>query len=203
MKWLVTPLLGVIFVALIACSIQSISADHESGKGIFKDKSEVNLVTTHNSDYQVYLQAILRNGDGQLINVTETTATGAYIPHEIADYVFDTLMGKKEIVIIDNIKYEKAQYTFSPTLEQRWMGMYPILEQITININVEGDAATQMNKKIKDHNVWKIHYCADFANIGHPDGLQCIPIFQVLVPTMTLEPTDVVTQHWTILRELN
>ena len=203
MKWLVTPLLGVIFVALIACSIQSISADHESGKGIFKDKSEVNLVTTHNSDYQVYLQAILRNGDGQLINVTETTATGAYIPHEIADYVFDTLMGKKEIVIIDNIKYEKAQYTFSPTLEQRWMGMYPILEQITININVEGDAATQMNKKIKDHNVWKIHYCADFANIGHHDGLQCIPVFQVLVPTMTLEPTDVITQHWTILRELN
>jgi len=81
--------------------------------------------------------------------------------------------------------------------------MYPILgNPITININVEGDAATQMNKKIKDHSLWKIHYCADFANIGH-DVLQCIPIFQVLVPTMTLEPTDVITQHWTILRELN
>ena len=49
-------------------------------------------------------------------------------------------MGEKEIIIIDNIKYEKVQYTFSPTLEQRWMGMYPILEQITININVKGDA---------------------------------------------------------------
>jgi formaldehyde-activating enzyme involved in methanogenesis len=201
MKRLVIPLLGIIFVAL-AGSVQSISADHESGEGIFKDRSEVNLVTTHNSDYQVYLQAVLRNGDDQLINVTETMATGAYIPHEITDYVFDTLMGKKEIIIIDNIKYEKVQYTFSPTLEQRWMGMYPILEQITININVEGDALVQMNKKIKDHNLWKIHYCADFANIGH-DGLQCIPIFQVLVPTMTLEPTDVIIQHWTILRELN
>ena len=197
-------LLGVFFVTLIAGSTQSVTADHlEPGQGIFKDRSEVDLVTTENTNYQVYLQAVLRNGDGQLISVTENTQTGAYIPHEISDYVFDTLMGEKEIIIIDNIKYEKVQYTFSPTLEQRWMGMYPILEQITININVEGDAAAQINKKIKDHNVWKIHYCADFANIGHHDGLQCIPIFQVLVPTMILEPTDVITQHWTILRELN
>jgi len=203
MKWLVMPLLGVIFVALIAGSVQSIYADHESGEGIFKNEREVELADTENTNYQVHLQAVLRNGDGQLINVTENTKTAAYIPHEIADYVFDTLMGEKEIIIIDNIKYEKVQYTFSPTLEQRWMGMYPILEQITININVKGDAAAQISKKIKDHNVWKIHYCADFANIGHPDGLQCIPIFQVLVPTMTLEPTDVITQHWTILRELN
>ena len=111
-------LLSTVFVALIACSIQSISADHESDKGIFKNESEVNLVTTANTDYQVYLQAVLRNGDGQLINVTENTKTAAYIPHEIADYVFDTLMGEKKIITIDNIKYEKVRYTFSPTLEQ-------------------------------------------------------------------------------------
>ena len=196
-------LLSAVFVTLIACSIQSISADHESSKGIFKDKSEVNLVTTQDSDYQVYLQTVLRNGDGQLINVTENTKTAAYIPHEIADYVFDTLMGEKEIITIDNIKYEKVQYIFSPTLEQRWMGMYPISEQIKINIKVEGDALVQMNKKIKNYSVWKIHYCADFANIGHTGGIQCIPIFQVLVPTMTLEPTDVITNNWTVLRELN
>ena len=203
MKWLVMPLLGVIFVALIACSIQSIYADHESGEGIFKDRSEVDLVTTKNTNYQVYLQAILRNGDGQLINVTENLKTAAYIPHELTDYVFYTFMGEKEIITIDNIKYEKVQYTFTPTLEQRWMGMYPIFEQIKINIEVEGDALVQMNKKIKDYSLWKIHYCADFVDIGHPEGLQCIPIFQVLVPTITLESTDVITQQWTILRELN
>ena len=195
-------LLGAIFVALIACSIQSVSADHESDEGIFKDKNEVNLADTKNTNYQVYLQAVLRNGDGQLISIIESTANAGHISHKLTDDIFDTLMGKKEIITIDNMKYEKVRYTFSPTLEQRWMGMYPILEQITININVEGDALVQMNKKIKDHNVWKIHYCADFANIGH-DGLQCIPIFQVLVPTMTLEPTDVITQHWTILRAIN
>ena len=199
MKKFTIALLGVIFVALIACSIQSISADHESDEGIFKDKSEVNLVTTQDSDYQVYLQAVLRNGDGQLINVTENTKTAAYIPHEIADYVFDTLMGEKEIVTIDNIKYEKAQYTFSPTLEQRWIGMYPIFEEIPIKIKVEGGKILNV---YKDHSLWKMHYCADFSNIGH-DGLQCIPVFQVLIPTITLEPSDVIIHHWTILRELN
>jgi len=201
MKYLVMPLLGVVFVALIACSIQSVSADHESSEGIFKDKNEVNLVTTQDSDYQVYLQAVLRNGDGQLINVTENNI-GAYIPHEITDYVFDMLMGKKEIIIIDNIKYEKVQYTFSPTLEQRWIGMYPIFEEVPIKIKVEGLAEDEVFNVTKDHALWKIHYCADFSSIGH-HGLQCIPVFQVLVPTITLEPGDVVTHQWTILRVMN
>ena len=202
MKWLVMPLLGVIFVALIACSIQSISADHESGQGIFKTENEVELVTTQDSDYKVYLQAVLRNGDGQLINVTENTETGAYIPHEISDYVFDTLMGEKEIITIDNVKYEKAQYTFSPTIEQRWMGAYPIFQQPIIKYKMEGDALEQMNKQIKNYSLWKMHYCADLSHIGH-DGVQCIPIFQVLIPTISLEPSDVITHHWTILRDLD
>jgi len=206
------PLLSVIFVVLLVGSVQSISADHlEPGPGIFLDENEVELVsywttestTIQGSNYQVYLQTVIRNDDGQLINVTEITRTGAFVRHEITDYVFDTLMGEKEIITIDNIKYEKVQYAFSPTLEQRWMGMYPISEQININIKVEGDALVQINKKTKDYSLWKIHYCADFADIGHYDGLQCIPVFQVLVPTLTLEPTDVVIQQWTILRELN
>ena len=196
-------LLSVIFVTLIAGSVQSITADHESGKGIFKNEKEVKIITTENTNYLVYLQTVLRNGDGQLINVTENTKTAAYIPHELTDHVFDTLLGEKEIVTIDNIKYEKVQYTYSPTLVQRWTGMYPIPEQIKINIKAEGDTLVQMNKQIKNYSLWKIHYCADFTDIGHPDGLQCIPIFQALVPMMTLEATDVITQQWTILRELN
>ena len=200
MKKFTIGLLSAIFVALIACSIQSISADHlEPGQGIFKDVGAVELVTTQGTNYQVYLQTILRNGDDQLINITENTKTGAYIPHKITDYVFDTLMGKKEIVTIDNIKYEKVQYTFSPTLEQRTMGMYPIFAETNIKFKMEGDALAQMNEEHKDYSIWKIHYCATFE--GH--GYSCIPIFQVLVSTMTLEPHDVITQQWTILRELN
>jgi len=211
MKKFMMLLLGVFFVTLIAGSTQSVTADHlEPGPGIFKDANEVELVsywttestTIQGSSYQVYLQTVIRNDDGQLINVTEITRTGAFVRHELTDYVFDTLMGEKEIITIDNIKYEKVQYTFSPTIEQRWIGMYPILEQININIKVEGDALVQINKKTKDYSLWKIHYCADFSNVGH-DGLQCIPVFQVLVPTITLEPSDVVTHQWTILRDMN
>jgi len=203
MKRFTKILLGVIFVALIAGSIQSISADHlEPGQGIFKEESEVELVTTHGSNYQIYLQTVFRNGDDQLINVSETTEIGMYIPHKITDHVFDTLMGKKEIITIDNIKYEKVQYIFNPTLEHRWTGFYPIFMEITIEFEFKQGAVAEMNKKIKDYSIWKMHYCADLSHIGH-DGLQCIPIFQVLVPIMSLEPSDVITHHWTILRDLD
>ena len=200
MKKFTIALLGVIFVTLIAGSIQSISADHlEPGQGIFKEKSDVELVTTHGSNYQIYLQTVFRNGDDQLINVSETTEIGMYIPHKITDHVFDTLMGKKEIITIDNIKYEKVQYIFSPTLEHRWMGFYPIFSEIPLEFKYGEGAVAKMNKKIENYSNWKIHYCAAFE--GH--GYTCIPVFQTLVPTMTLEPDDVVTQQWTILRELN
>ena len=202
MKKFTMLLLSIIFVISIAGSIQFVVADHlEPDQGIFKDEGEVELVTTQGSNYQVYLQTVLRNGDGQLINVTETTESGAYIPHKISDHVFDTLMGKKEIVTIDNIKYERVQYIFSPTLEQRTIGMYPIFSTINFKFEMKGNALAQMNE-IEDYAIWKIHYCADFADIGHA-GLRCIPVFQVLVPTITLEPDDVITQQWTILRELN
>ena len=68
----------------------------------------MSLLQLRITNYQVYLQVVLRNGDEQLINVTENTKTAAYIPHELTDYVFDTFMGEKEIITIDNIKYEKS-----------------------------------------------------------------------------------------------
>ena len=195
------PLLSVIFVTLIAGSVQSIAADHlEPGQGIFVDDAEVNLATTEDSNYQVYLQMVLRNGDDQLINVTESTANGSFIPHKITDHVFDTLMGEKEIITIDNIKYEKVQYIFSPTLEQRFLGLYPIFSAITLEfVSEPGPQSIKLYEESQDYSIWKIHYCAEFE--GH--GYHCVPIFQVLVPTMTLEPSDVVTHQWTILRELN
>ena len=201
MKKFTALLLSVILVTLIAGSVQSISADHlEQDQGIFVDDAEVNLATTEDSNYQVYLQMILRNGDGQLINVTESTANGAYISHEITDHVFDTLMGEKEIITIDNIKYEKVQYIFSPTLEQRFLGLYPIFSAITLEfVSEPGPQSIKLYEESQDYSIWKMHYCADFKDHGY----HCVPIFQVLVPTMTLEPSDVVTHQWTILRELS
>ena len=201
MKKSTIVLLGTVFVVLIACSVQSVVADHvEPGDGIYKDYGDVNLITTtQDSKWQINLQTILRTGDGQLINVTESTANAAYIPHQITDHVFDTLMGEKEIVTIDDIKYEKVQYTYTPTLEHRFMGLYPIFsENYDLEFKSTPEAREQM-KKQKDYSMWKIHYCATFE--GH--GFSCIPVFQDLVPTMTLEEHDVITHQWTILRALN
>ena len=192
--------LSAIFLTFIVCSVQSVVADHlEPGEGIYKDYDDVNLTLTRDSNYLIYLQLIIRTADGQLINVTESTASAAYIPHRITDHVFDTLMGEKEIVTVDNIKYEKVQYTFTPTLEHRFMGLYPIFsEYYDLEFKSTPEAREQMHKH-KDYAMWKIHYCATFE--GH--GFSCIPIFQDLVPTMTLEEHDVVTHQWTVLRILN
>ena len=200
MKKFTIVLSSIIFVILIGCSVQSVVADHlEPGEGIYKNYGDVNIVTTQDSEWQVILQTILRTGDGQLINVTESTGVAAYIPHRITDHVFDTLMGEKEIVTIDNTKYEKVQYTYTPALEHRFMGLYPIFSE---NYDLEFEStpeARELMHKHKDFSMWKIHYCATFE--GH--GFSCIPIFQDLVPTMTLEEHDVVTHQWTILRILN
>ena len=200
MKAFVIQLLSIIFVTLIAGSIQSVTADHlEPGIGIFKDKTEVELVTAQDSNYQVYLQTVLRNGDGQLISVTEGGIRGYVVPHKVTDHIFDTLMGKKEIVTIDNIKYEKVQYTFSPTLEQRTEKTYPIFEEFPIEYVVEEDARAQMKEDIRDYYRWVIHYCATFK--GHV--YTCIPVFQAFTVVQLVTPTDVVTHQWTILRVLN
>ena len=136
MKAFVIQLLSIIFVVLITGSIQSVTADHsEPDQGIFKNEQTLQeLEATKDSNYQIHLQTVLRNGDGQLISVIEGTH-GFVIPHQISDHVFDTLMGKKEIVTIDDIKYEKVQYTFSPTLKQRWMGIYPIFDEIDAHLD--------------------------------------------------------------------
>ena len=199
MKAFVIQLLSVILVALIAGSIQSVSADHlEPGKGIFKDRAKIETIATQDSNYKIYLQTVLRNGDGQLISVTEGLH-GFVIPHKITDDIFDTLMGKKEIVTIDNIKYEKVQYMFSPTLVQRTIEVYPIFEEISIEYEVEEDTLTQMKEKIKDYYRWKLHYCTTFE--GHE--YSCIPVFQAFTVVELVTQTDVVIHQWTILRELN
>ena len=199
MKWLITPLLGAIFVALIACSIQSVSADHESDEGIFKDKNEVNLADTKNTNYQVYLQAVLRNGDGQLISIIESTANAGHISHKLTDDIFDTLMGKKEIITIDNMKYEKVQYVFNPTHKERLYSIFPIFSENPLPPIDHTVAHEKMHEKNIEVSSWRNNYCTTFKEHGY----DCVPIFQVLAPSLTLEPHSIMNQQWTILRELN
>ena len=205
------PLLGVIFVILLTGSIQSISADHtEPGIGIFKDATNVNIVDSERSStpsenvegskYKIFMHVIIRNVNGHLITTIENTANGAYIPHKITDHVFDTLMGQKEIVVIDNIKYEKVQYTYTPSLEYRSVMLYPIFSEVDFTFEISAEQVNHMHSINQEYAHWKIDYCAIFKE---PHNHSCIPIFQLLVPNITLEPGDVVTHHWTILRELS
>ena len=193
-------LLSVSFIILISSSIQSVVADHlEPGTGLFIDNYTVDFSSTKDSNYQVYLQSVIRNESGQLINVTENTREEAYVAHELTDHIFDKLMGEKEIVTINDIKYEKVQYADTPSLEYRWLGLYPIFSEINLNITSTEEQRAKMQKN-KDYALWNVHYCAEF---GGEHGFQCIPIFQSLAPNMTLEPTDTITNQWTILRQLD
>ena len=202
MKVFLIQLLSITFVLLITGSIQSVTADHlEPGKGLFKDKALVELTKTEDSNYRVYLQTVLRNGDGQMVGVMHGSTDGLWgwvIHHKVTDHVFDTLMGEKEIVTIDNIKYEKVQYTFTPTLEQRTVKFYPIFEEIPIKYELDKNTLALM-KELREYYSWKIHYCATFE--GH--GYVCIPIFQNFAAVELVTPTDVITHQWTILRVLD
>ena len=101
MKNFLKVMLGCVFTVLIACSVQPVLAQDITD--IFKP------VPIRGSEYQFHLQVILRDSDGRLISVTEST-NGYYIPHAVTDEAFDIHFGKKEIVTVDNIKYEKVQY---------------------------------------------------------------------------------------------
>ena len=162
-------------MALIACSVQSVTADHlESGDGIFIDENRVNLVSTKDSKYQVHLQVEVRNAQDQLISITETTHV-KYIPHEITDDVFNTMLGKKEIITIDNIKYEKIQYAGTLDIEQ-------LIEPSNRPSHFIGN--------------WVISLCKVFDNHGYT----CISPWQANSSFVSLEEDDVVKNYWAVLR---
>ena len=187
-------LLITILTLFIAGSAQSISADHlkSDGKGIFTDQNDVNLVSEKDSKYKVHLQVVVRNAQGQLISVLESSG-GQYLQHELTDDLFDQRLGEKEIITIDGVKYEKVRITDTPTINQRLVGLYPILTETPMEINI------QTSKQQEWLAAWKIHYCADFVE----HGIQCIPIFQALAPTAALTEDDIVVNQWTILREMD
>ena len=95
----------LIFTALIIGSIQDVLADELS--------DEYKQVPLINSEYQIHLQVTVRDASGGLISITEST-NGYYTTDEMADEAFDHCFGpnicKKEIVVIDNKKYEKVPF---------------------------------------------------------------------------------------------
>ena len=199
MKIFAIPLLSIIFLVLLSGSIKSVATDSlESDTGIFFDEV-ISNIELKDSKYQVYAQITHRNEDGQLISVIESSLSGAYMPHKITDDVFDTLMGKKEIVIIDNIKYEKVQYTFSPTHKERLYSIFPIFSDNPLPPVDYTTAHENMHDQNMEISNLRNYYCTTFKEHGY----DCIPIFQVLASSITVEPHDIISQQWTIFRVLN
>jgi hypothetical protein len=175
-------LFSIIFVTLISSSVQSVVADHlEPGIGIFKDADHVNFTKTtdSNSKYQLYVQVQVRNEENQLISITETDR-GNYIPHEIGDLAFYEMLGKIEIITIDNVKYEKIHSVITP------------------------DAYTTATPKLLAGEPdfigkWSIQLCGEIDGHGH----KCVPVFQSFTTPVHVIETDVITVQWTILRVID
>ena len=176
-------------MTLVIGSIQYASADHSlGGNGIFMDENNVNLAATKDSKFLIHLQIIVRDGQGQLVSVTEATH-GSYIPHRVADQVFDEFLSEKEIVNVDKIRYEWGQ----------WVETFEIANSHTSTI--------WRNTGFEDmQSYWGIEYCLSTANWdekhGDERGITCMPVFQTTTPHVSLGEDDIFTQHWTILREI-
>ena len=124
MKKFTVSLFMIMCLVLLCSSVQSITADHlapdhtdptftlDNLIGVFKDGDlrDFNLIPAKDAEYQIHVQVEVRTVQGQLISITEDDY-GYYIPHGLTDQTFKEKMGKKEIVVIDNKKYEKIQYT--------------------------------------------------------------------------------------------
>ena len=192
MKGFVILLLGVIFVSLITSSLPSIAVDDSGGNNVVsEDADKLDVVPTKSPEYKIYLHVIVRNAQDQLVSVSETM-DGGYFAHEITDYAFDHSLplvngvdiksdatvlpptGKKEIIIIDNIKYEKVQYSDS------------------YMFNSENELISK----------WALNVCGGEHVRKYTDG--CARIFGTTTITVVyLEVDDVITTNWTVLREFN
>ena len=177
MKGFAMVLLGVIFVALLSGSVESVAADHSlPGEGVFKDESDVNIASSIDSKYQIHLQLIVRNAENQLVTVAESVH-GYYIPHQITDQIFDELSGKREIVIIDKMKYEKIQQIYIRDVQQ-----FPF---------------TTSYKDVRVN--WYLGFNVNID--GH--GVSSLPVFQAMISPVSLTEDDTLTFYWTFLRVVN
>ena len=193
MKGFAVPLLGFIFVALITSYIPFSAGDASADTMVVsEDKDKLNNIPTHDSKYKIYLHVLIRNAQGELIGIADTgeksrlVSGPQYLPHEITDDIFDMLNVKKEIITVDNIKYEKIQ--ISDSYEQT-MTTTTYFNQKLFEMNDREPSAT-----------WMLTVCGELVQ---KLGYDCVNIFQCYTSLVYLEVGDIITSHWTILRETN
>ena len=140
MKGFAIPLLSVIFLVLLTGSVQSVATDHLElgGKGIFENEEQVNLISSKDSKYEIFVLVEIRNAQGELISISESMR-GDHISYEVADIVFNEYFGKKEIITFDNIKYEKRQFVeqkISDEQKQEVVGVIYSCGDIGVHLDV-------------------------------------------------------------------
>ena len=172
-------------MTLIISSVQSVTADDATLIG-------VNIIPTEDSEFQVHLQVVVRDSEGQLVSVTESTngwttiaLQGKTIPGivmvddkqvttNLTDNVFNEEV-EKEIVTVDGIKYEKVQW-------------------IDATSSCEVETCQDIHQNV---GAWNINFYWDFNKFGFLN----IPLFQAMTSTVILDDDDDITNQWTILRE--
>ena len=175
MKKIIPVLLCTIFVMLIIYPVHSIYADETNNEETYED--DITLVSTKDSKWEIHVQIVVRNSVGQLVGISEA-AGGVYVPHKITDNAFETVLpGEITIVTIDDVKYEKLQFSDSYQVST---GIY--------------DEAGMNNHP----GLWLVRICG----VADVVGAECIHIFQVRAAQVVIDKDEIVTTNWTILRQL-
>jgi len=179
-------MLSAIIITLIVSSAQAVIAADKHAPD-----PDLNL------RYEVYSQSVVRDAQGQLLSVTESTKTwvlvssfsdGVLIP-DLVDYVINNnMIAEKKVLTIGNVKYEKIQFQIEKVIDHNVLTNSP-------GIGVQG-GDTKVG--IFSGGLWK--FCADFKE---EYGYQCIPMFKTSMPQIHIAEGNVLTTQWTILRVMN
>ena len=178
MKKIEGLMLSTIIITLIVGSAQVATAE----------KFNVDLAGLER--YEVYLQSVVRDAQGQLLSVSESTSAVVLISsfsdgvliQDLVDNVIDNnLLGEKKIITIDNVKYEKIQFQTEKVVDHRMLTSL-------------GTAKVGMSSG----TLWK--FCGDFKG---EYGYQCVPTFKAKTPQIHIAEGNVLTNQWTILRVMD
>ena len=185
MKKIEGLMLSTIIITLIVGSAQVATAE----------KFNVDLAGLER--YEVYLQSVVRDAQGQLLSVSESTSAVVLISsfsdgvliQDLVDNVIDNnLLGEKKIITIDNVKYEKIQFQNEKVIDHNVLTNSP-------GIGTQGgDTKTG----VFSGGTWK--FCGDFTG---KYGYQCIPMFKARMPQIHMAEDNILTTQWTILRMVN
>ena len=116
MKKIESVILSAIIITLIIGSAQVATAEK------FNVDPDLNL------RYEVYLQSVVRDAQGQLLSVSESTVgwvllasfpDGVQITNFVGILFDNNVIAEKKIVTIDDIKYEKIQFQTERVLDHR------------------------------------------------------------------------------------